>query len=83
MKKSELNSSWDDFLKAYYWQPCIGCKEGHPSFWKTIIESPEWKKWRKYAWEDKMLYDFSEVEELGIISKKHWQDFIKFVKDNC
>ena len=69
----------DECLMAYYNQPCKGCGS-HPSFWKTVIESSQWKKWRKYAWEDKMLYDFPEVEELGIISAKHFQDFIKFIK---
>jgi hypothetical protein len=62
-----------------YWSSCIGCPKGHSSFHKTIIESPQWKKWRKYAWEDKMLYDFPECEELGIIGEEHFQDFIKFV----
>lgn len=70
----------DNCLKEYYWQPCKGCKDGHPSFWKTIIESPQWKAWRKYAWEDRMLYDFGEVEELGIISTGHFQAFMKFTK---
>ena len=68
----------DDCLRAYYCQPCSGCKDGHSSFWKTVIESPPWKAWRKYAWERKVLYDFPEVEEGGIISERHFKDFIKF-----
>jgi hypothetical protein len=75
--KQIIKNNWDEFLHAYYFQECGGCG-GHSSFWKTIIESPEWNKWRKYAWEDKMIYDFPECEELGIMSSKHWQDFIKF-----
>jgi hypothetical protein len=63
-----------------YLTPCSGCfaQGGHPSFWKTVIESPQWDKWKKYAWK-KMLYDFPEVEELGCISPKHFQEFIAFV----
>jgi hypothetical protein len=68
----------DDCLQAYYHQPC-SCPLGHPSIWKTVIESPQWKKWHDYAW-PKMLYDFPEVEELGIISEGHFQEFIKFCK---
>jgi len=71
----------DDCLVAYYCQPCGGCKDGHPSFWKTVIESPQWKKWHEYAG-PKMLYDFPEVEELGIIGERHFQDFIKFTVDS-
>lgn len=68
----------DDCLKAYYHQPCKGCPEGHNSFWQTVVESPQWKEWRKYAFRDHMLYDFPEVEEGGIISPKHFQDFIEY-----
>jgi hypothetical protein len=69
----------DKCLSAYYWHLCEGCKDGHPSFWKTVIESPQWKEWREYNFKDNLLYDFSEVEELGIISKKHFQDFLNFI----
>lgn len=70
----------DDCMSAYYHQSCEGCPDGHNSFWQSVIESEQWKKWRKHAWEDKMLYDFPEVEETGIISAKHFQDFLKFIK---
>ena len=60
-----------------YWSPCVGCEGGHPSFHKTIIESPQWKAWQKVG-----QYDFSECNELGIISSKHFQDFIKFIIKN-
>lgn len=66
----------DECLKAIYNQPCSGCGF-HPSFWKIVIESPQWAKWKKYA-EPKMRYDFSEVEGLGIISPEHFQAFMKY-----
>lgn len=66
----------DQCLYSFYKPECIGCGY-HNSMWATLIESPQWKAWKAYA-EPKMLYDFSENEGLGIISAKHWQDFIKF-----
>jgi hypothetical protein len=68
----------DDCLRAHYVFPCTGCG-GHSSFWKTVIESPQWAKWKKYA-QPKMLYDFDECEELGILSPGHFNTFIKFLK---
>ena len=58
------------------------CSDGwHDSFWKTVLESLQWKAWQKKQ-QQKMTYDMSEVEELGYISQEHFQDFIKFVKKN-
>ena len=68
----------DSCRSVWYNEPCHGCGF-HPSFWKTVISSPQWSKWVKYA-EPKMIYDFSEVEEMGCISPEHFQDFIKFIK---
>ena len=48
---------------------------------ETVIESPQWKAWQKKQ-QQKMTYDMPEVEEVGYISQKHFQDFIKFVKKN-
>src|SRR3990167_3537915 len=70
-------AKYDKFLRKYYNDQCEGCPEGHASFWKTIIESPEWKEWIKIA-----EYDIPECEELGIISKEHWEDFLKFILSN-
>ncbi len=68
----------DKCLYAHYNFPCKGCPEGHSSFWKSTIESPQWEAWSKHA-NKKMLYDIAECEELGIISPKHFQDFLRFV----
>lgn len=72
---------------------CSGCAGGHPSFWKTIIESPQWKKWEKEQsrrWDllagnkkvRKGVYDMPEVEECGWLGEKHWQDFVRFIIKN-
>jgi hypothetical protein len=66
----------DNCMYSWYKPECTGCGH-HNSFWATVIESPQWKKWKAYA-EPKMLYDFSENEELGIISPQHFQDFLSF-----
>lgn len=81
-----FNDNYDELLKYYYCSPCSGCG-CHPSFWKTIIESKQWKLWqeeqdRRMAEDNcKGCYDMSEVEELGIISPEHWRDFLLFVGD--
>jgi len=63
-----------------YWRTCKSCPEGHSSFHKTVVESPQWRAWDEYAYNEKrMLYDLPEVEETGFISAKHFEDFIKFV----
>lgn len=75
--KDIIKKAMDEFLSFYYNTPCSGCPEGHASFWKTIIESPQWEAWKKVG-----HYDFAECEELGVCSKKHFRDFLKFIKEN-
>ena len=90
MTNKFIEMHFDEFLHYYYCSPCGGCKDGHPSFWKTVIESPQWLKWREEL-EKRMkrgkivkgkfsenVYDLCEVEELGILGEKHFQDFLKF-----
>ena len=72
--RSLLAAKTEEVLEHYYNAPCSGCPEGHPSFWKTITESEEWKEWSNVA-----KYDMPECGECGFISKKHWHDFIKFI----
>ena len=72
--KEAIKENYDEFLRYYYNAPCSGCPEGHASFHKTIIESPEWKAWSKVA-----HYDIAECECLGICSEVHWRDFVKFI----
>jgi DNA-directed RNA polymerase subunit M/transcription elongation factor TFIIS len=71
-----IKKNYDDFLNYYYNSPCSGCPEGHSSFWKTVIESPQWKAWVA----SRPNYDIPECEALGIISKEHFQDFLRFAR---
>jgi len=67
--------------KAYtigWEQKCSGCGK-HDSMWKSLVSSPEWKKWYEHA-SRKMLYDVDECQELGIMSAEHFKDFMKFCK---
>lgn len=57
-------------------QKCKGCGH-HDSMWKSLVSSPEWKAWYKHASEN-MLYDVDECAELGIMSAKHFKDFMEF-----
>lgn len=76
LKVKHITCTCDECLYYWYKPPCKGCGN-HNSFWATVIESAEWKIWKKYA-DPNMMYDFSEVEELGCISPKHFQDFLDY-----
>ena len=94
MKIHKVPCNCETCEKARYWQSCAGCKDGHPSFWKTVILSPQWQLWQKeqkrrfinYANSNKKpenfgIYDMPEVEECGWISAGHFQEFLKFVSE--
>ena len=89
-------------MKKHY-KPCIcdtcekarwewPCSDGtHPSFWKTLCTSPQWKVWQieqshrvsllnKHQSCNSGVYDMSEVEERGWISPEHLQEFFKFIQ---
>ena len=70
-----IKKHYDEFLGYYYNSSCSGCKDGHASFWKTITESDEWKKWKA----SNPMYDFAECEELGLMGDKHFKAFITFI----
>jgi len=73
--KEFIEKHYDEFLGYYYNSSCSGCKDGHASFWKTITESDEWKKWKA----SNPMYDFAECEELGLMGDKHFKAFITFI----
>lgn len=55
--------------------PCRGCKGGHDTFWKSVVESPQWK-----AWEESLPdWDVDECRECGHISAAHFAAFVGFV----
>lgn len=80
MERPHKTCTCDQCLYYWYCPPCSGCKDGHPSFWKTVIESPQWKLWQKEQRKNPTR-DMAEVEELGTISPKHFQEFLNFLKD--
>lgn len=55
--------------------------ETPPSFYRTIMDSPQWQAWVKHN-EETPQYDVHESMELGLMSQNHWQAFIKWVKEN-
>ena len=67
-----------------------GCNDGayeqrelseNPSFYRTIMDSPQWQAWVKYN-EETPQYDVHESMECGWLSQNHWQAFIKWAKEN-
>lgn len=53
----------------------------NPSFYRTIMDSPQWQAWVKHN-EETPQYDVHESMELNWFSQNHWQAFIKWVKEN-
>lgn len=78
--KKEENIRKDEREKCekLRWEsPCSGCGT-HPSFWKSVVESPQWGKWGEIAYEKG--WDYDECRECGWMSQKHFQEFLKFCK---
>ena len=75
-----------------YFALCSGCKDGHSSFHRTIIRTPEWSAWEKEVSrrmnkhirnKSKVFtgcWDVDECREAGWISEGHIKDFLKFVR---
>lgn len=90
---SDLKKVIEEAKEPFWWSACGGCPEGHSSFWKTVLESRQWQLWsieqnrRMHLLADRelpkelMVYDMPEVECGGIISQRHFQDFMKFIKE--
>lgn len=62
---------------------------GKDSFYRTIMDSKEWKEWYKVQ-EGRLAkqgkgrvedtFDISESTECNLISPEHWSAFIKWIK---
>ena len=76
MKKHIKACTCDTCISARYWEPCRGCTDGHPSFWKTIVESKEWKAWEKVA--NEKGFDYDESRECGWFSPSHFKAFLEY-----
>ena len=63
-------------------------RQEHPTFYRTVIESPQWKLWEQEQAKRlrfinaggpiRGIYDMPEVVECGWISQEHFQEFLKF-----
>jgi hypothetical protein len=57
-------------------------KDGHPSYYRTVVDTEEWQLWGKVAHE--FGFDWHESVECGWLSPKHFTAFLKWHKDsNC
>lgn len=57
--------------------PCSGCKNGHDTFWKSVIESAQWKAWCASG----PTWDVDECTACGHISQAHFQAFLDWQRD--
>lgn len=68
-ERDEAMAKWHAHQKNV---PCAGCEGGHDSFWKSVVESPQWR-----AWEDSDPdWDVDECRGCGHISAEHFQAFM-------
>ena len=63
----------------------------NPTFYETIVHSPEWEAWMKYNEEPDMYdedgnrlqrFDVNLSMETGWLGKKHFAAFLAWVADN-
>jgi hypothetical protein len=78
MKRKHKTCTCDQCRYFWYKPPCRACGH-HDSFWATVIESKEWKAWKKHQDKIGWQWDFSEVEETGQISPQHFKEFINYL----
>ena len=83
MKKHIKPCSCETCEKARYVWACGWCGF-HPSFWKTIVESKEWKLWyeeqkRRLSADGEKLFDVDASQECGFMSPEHFKEFLGFI----
>jgi hypothetical protein len=52
----------------------------NPTFYQTIVRSPQWQAWVKKNEKDPQ-FDVHESVETGWLSEKHWQAFLEWVRN--
>jgi hypothetical protein len=79
IKCFEHQKATEERVKKERWiGKCSGCSDGHPSFWKTIVESKEWKDWEKEQIENPQ-FDIDESRVCGWLGEKHRNAFFNFI----
>lgn len=53
------------------------CKNKHQTFYGAVVTSPQWELWREKQSKNPTR-DMPEVEELGVMSSDHFQEFMTF-----
>jgi len=53
------------------------CEDKHQTFFGAVVSSPQWELWQKNQRKNPTR-DLSEVEETGVMSDGHFQEFLKF-----
>lgn len=76
-ERDEALAKWHSHQKNV---PCAGCEGGHDTFWKSVIESPQWRAWSDG--QGSPGWDVWECEGCGHISQAHFQAFLKFVSES-
>ena len=71
-QRDEALTKWHAHQKNV---PCSGCEGGHDTFWKSVVESPQWKAWEASGPE----WDVDECRACGHISQAHFQAFMGFI----
>jgi hypothetical protein len=75
-ERDEAIAKWHAHQKNV---PCPGCEGGHDTYWKSVVESPQWREWSRVSRD----FDTAECEACGHISERHFQAFLKFVIDSA
>lgn len=54
----------------------------HPTFYDTIVGSPEWKEWRELN-NETHNFDVAESEECGLLSHEHFAAFLEWQRERA
>lgn len=74
-----LNLLEDEKQKAWIslHQGATCCKDKHQTFYGAVVTSPQWELWQEKQSKNPTR-DMAEVEELGVMSSDHFQEFMTF-----
>ena len=52
-------------------------KNNYPTYYQTVVASPQWLAWGKVAHQHG--FDWDESVEIGVLSPKHFQAFLAWI----